>query len=64
VVDEPNGQLYQSLYHVSEFPHVAIIHPRTGARKKVWSNIPDAKTFVKQGKHLLFMLKLLLTIYI
>ncbi|KAG5517853.1 hypothetical protein PMAC_000307 [Pneumocystis sp. 'macacae'] len=34
----PDGILYQQFYPIKEYPHIAIIDPRTGERVKIWSN--------------------------
>lgn len=35
--DSPDGQYYTNLYPFDDFPHVAILDPRTGEQVKVWS---------------------------
>ncbi|AOW06826.1 hypothetical protein B0I72DRAFT_133809 [Yarrowia lipolytica] len=35
--DSPEGQYYTNLYPFDDFPHVAILDPRTGEQVKVWS---------------------------
>jgi hypothetical protein len=34
-----------TFYPVSEWPHIAILDPRTGERLITWSRVPDAATF-------------------
>ena len=34
-----------TFYPVSEWPHIAILDPRTGERLVTWSRVPDAATF-------------------
>jgi hypothetical protein len=34
-----------TFYPVSEWPHIAILDPRTGERLVTWSQVPDAATF-------------------
>ncbi|KAI8050973.1 thioredoxin-like protein, partial [Syncephalis plumigaleata] len=47
--DEPYGQEYQITYKVQQFPHVAIIDPRTGASKHVWTSVTDPDTFMSEA---------------
>ncbi|KAG9293852.1 hypothetical protein G9A89_019190 [Geosiphon pyriformis] len=35
--DHPEGRRYTSFYPIENYPHIAIIDPRTGERIKVWS---------------------------
>ncbi|KAG5363527.1 UBX domain-containing protein 2 [Yarrowia sp. B02] len=35
--DSPDGQYYTNLYPFDDFPHVAILDPRTGEQVKTWS---------------------------
>ena len=39
------AQRYMTFYPVSEWPHIAILDPRTGERLVTWSRVPDAATF-------------------
>ena len=39
------AQRYMTFYPVSEWPHIAILDPRTGERLITWSRVPDAATF-------------------
>ncbi len=34
-----------TFYPVTEWPHVAILDPRTGERLVTWSKLPDSATF-------------------
>ncbi|RHZ55463.1 hypothetical protein Glove_415g38 [Diversispora epigaea] len=36
--DSPNGRQYINFYPIDNYPHIAIIDPRTGERLKVWSS--------------------------
>lgn len=39
------AQRYMNFYPVEEWPHVAILDPRTGQRLVVWTTISDGTTF-------------------
>lgn len=39
------AQRYMTFYPVTEWPHVAILDPRTGERLVTWSKLPDSATF-------------------
>lgn len=43
--DSYEGQRYVQFYHVSSFPHVAIIDPRTGEQMKSWPTTIDHNSF-------------------
>ena len=39
------AQRYMTFYPVNEWPHIAILDPRTGERLITWSKVSDAATF-------------------
>lgn len=45
--DSADGQRYRQFYNVQEFPHIAIVDPRTGEKMLSWNSL-DAATFCEQ----------------
>ncbi|CAG8620391.1 15160_t:CDS:10 [Funneliformis mosseae] len=44
--DSPDGQQYINFYPIENYPHIAIIDPRTGERVKVWSTQTEPTEFL------------------
>ena len=43
--ESENAQRYMTFYSVLEWPHVAILDPRTGERLVTWPKVTDAGCF-------------------
>ncbi|CAG8605394.1 6165_t:CDS:10 [Ambispora gerdemannii] len=44
--DHPEGRRYISYYSIENYPHIAIIDPRTGERLKVWNKLMNLTEFI------------------
>lgn len=51
--DSEAGQDYATLYPFTEWPHIAILDPRTGEQLKVWSEVPTADKWIEDAHEFL-----------
>ncbi|CAG8594662.1 12154_t:CDS:10 [Ambispora leptoticha] len=45
-INHPEGRRYNSFYPIENYPHIAIIDPRTGERLKVWNKQMESAEFI------------------
>ncbi|ODV93931.1 hypothetical protein PACTADRAFT_51676 [Pachysolen tannophilus NRRL Y-2460] len=45
--DSQLGMEYKNFYPFTEYPHIAVLDPKTGERLKMWSTVPNVKEWIE-----------------